>query len=405
VTDSRFEFIATGDKTAPSNDAILDVILLHGLSGDCFATWTHDNGEFWPQWLAEDYPLINVYSAGYDSQFTAKLLKGGGAGLIDIATMVLDRLMSRKTKSKPIVFVTHSLGGLVVKQLLRRSSESSNSKRKRVCGNTLGVVFIGTPHQGAQFAPSLQKLFSMALSQQVRDVAYASAPLVDLSHWFSNWAPNANLLVWAYYEIDQYNGKLVVDQVTANPNVLGCDPVALQSNHVEMVKLSQRDTQLYRSLGSAIDEVIGSLREQSASGQPEQSFHQELAAYTMPAEADRRNLAEKLTAAGRVDEIPRAERQKERFSMDVQRSIVQPAAVRRYTRLLSNIETRFQRHVAPAITVGESRAAIDRLVQDLVLDPSLSADDADGGCGTQSYVESAYYYLAGNCHIGWDEDE
>jgi protein SERAC1 len=404
MTDSRFEFIAAGNQT-PSNDAIMDIVFVHGLSGDCFASWTHENGEFWPRWLTTDYQSINIYSAGYDSHFTTKLLKGDGAGLIDVATMILDRLMSRKTKSKPLLFITHSLGGLVVKQMLRKSSESANSKRRRVCGQTCGVVFIGTPHQGAQLASSLQRLFSIALSQQVRSLAYASSPLIDLSQWFSNWAPSVNLPVWAYYEIDQYNGMLVVDQVTANPNVLGCDPVALRANHVDMVKLSDRGAHLYQSLISVIEEVIGSIQAQSSTDQLDQSLHQELMAYTTPAAADRRNLAEKLSAAGRPDEIPRAERQKERFSMDIQRSIVQPAAVRRYTRLLSNIETRFQRHVAPAIAAGTTRAAIDQLVQERVLDPSLSADDADGGTGTQSYVESAYYYLAGNCHIGWNENE
>jgi pimeloyl-ACP methyl ester carboxylesterase len=401
MADSRLDFIAgAGEK--PSNDAAMDVIFVHGLSGDCLGTWTHSNGECWLRWLASDYPFVNVYSAGYDSAVTTKFLKGDGADLVDIATMILDRLMSRKTKSKPILFVAHSLGGLIVKQLLRKSCESVNGRRKRVCSQTLGVVFVGTPHQGTQLAASLQKLFSIALSRQVKSLTYASPPLVDLSQWFSNWAPSVSVPVWAYYEVDQYNGMLVVDQVTANPNVLGCDPVALQANHVEMVKLGDRSAQLYQSVTSAIDDLLSFGQTQDPL---EESLHQELMAYTTPAEADRRNLAEKLTAAGRTDEIPRAERQKERFSMDIQRSIVQPAAVRRYTRLLSNIETRFQRHVAPAIVAGSKRSTVDRLVQELVLDPSLSADDADGGHGTLSYVESAYYYLAGNCHIGWNEDE
>jgi hypothetical protein len=197
----------------------------------------------------------------------------------------------------------------------------------------------------------------------------------------------------------------LVDQVTANPNVLGCDPVALQANHVEMVKLKDRTTQLYQSLMSAIDDTIQFVELESAADQPQQVLQQELDAYTAHAATDRRDLAQKLVAAGRSDEIERAERQKERFSMDLQRSIVQPAAVRRYTRLLSNIETRFQRHVAPTVTAGGKRGIVDKLVQESVLDPTLSADNADGGSATQSYVESAYYYLAGNCHIGWGKNE
>jgi hypothetical protein len=69
---------------------------------------------------------------------------------------------------------------------------------------------------------------------------------------------------------------------------------------------------------------------------------------------------------------------------------------------MSNIETRFHRHVVPAICAGQTSEAIDGLVQENVLDPCLKADDADGGDSTAAVVDSAYYYLAGNCHIGWD---
>lgn len=405
MSDSRFEFVGAG-RDAPSADAVLDVVFVHGLTGDCFDTWTHGNKEFWPEWLAKDYPSINVYAAGYDSHLTAKISKGSGAELVDVATMILDRLISRKSKSKPLLFITHSYGGLVVKQLLRKSCEASNPGRRRVCDQARGVIFIGTPHQGTQFAASINSIFSIVLSAQVQNLAYAGPPLVDLSEWFRNWAPQIKLPVWSYYEVEKYKGVLVVDQVTANPNVFGCDPVALQANHVEMVKLKDRNSQLYQSVIAAIEDIVGAVKLEGSDDQLEYIHKQELTAYTTHAADDRRTLAEKLKAAGRSNEIMRAERQKERFSMDIQRSIVQPSAVRRHARLLSNIETRFQRHVAPLVAEGKNRAVIDKSVQEAVLDPSLSADDADGdGSGTQSYVESAYYYLAGNCHIGWGENE
>jgi hypothetical protein len=404
MPDSRFEFVG-GASDLPSVSAAIDVVFLHGLSGDCFDTWTNADTEFWPRWLAEDFPAVNVYSAGFDSSFTTKLLKGSGATIADIATMLLDRTMSRKTQSKPLLFITHSFGGLIVKQMLRKSSEASNRKRKQISQASLGVVFIGTPHQGAQLATSLQKLFSLAMSSQIKNLTYADSALIDLSQWFSNWAPQANLPVWSYYEVDMIGSVIIVDQVTANPNVLGCDPIALQFNHIDMVKLKDRKAQLYQSLVSIIEEALQSISQVVATDHAQTIFQQELDTYTAHAPIDRRNLANKLTAAGRSDEVDRAERQKERFSMDLQRSIVQPAAVRRYTRLLSSLETRFQRHVAPSVAAGKDRAIVDRLVQDTVLDPTLSADDADGGNATQSFVESAYYYLAGNCHIAWGSDE
>ncbi|MDR6306669.1 hypothetical protein GGQ85_004403, partial [Nitrobacter vulgaris] len=208
--------------------------------------------------MAEDYAAINVYTAGYDTHFFAGVLNGAGANLIDISTMLLERVVSRKTRIKPVLFITHSLGGLIAKQMLRKASEASSARRKRVIAETLGVVFVGTPHQGAQLAKSINSALSIAASQQMKDLSYAHSALIDLSEWFRNWAPQTKLQISSFYEVEHYKGVLVVDQVTANPNVLGCDPVALQANHVDLVKLSDRKSQLYQSLNSTIDELIES---------------------------------------------------------------------------------------------------------------------------------------------------
>jgi hypothetical protein len=72
-------------------------------------------------------------------------------------------------KQRPIIFVGHSLGGLVIKQVrpmlsnrqhthrsdqaLIRANEKYNSGQDRARGavhpNTAGVVFMGTPHRGS----------------------------------------------------------------------------------------------------------------------------------------------------------------------------------------------------------------------------------------------------------------
>jgi hypothetical protein len=185
---------------------------------------------------------------------------------------------------------------------------------------------------------------------------------------------------------------------------LGCDPVALQGNHVSITKLKDRNAQLYQSLSAIIKEYVTQVTSdpEPGAGSPGGArLEDEFYAYTTHAADDRRTLAQKLLSVDRKHEIPRAERQKECFSMTLQRSIAQPAAVRRYTRLMSNIETRFHRHVVPAIVTGKALEVIEELVQQNVLDPCLNADDADAGDSTPALVDSAYYYLAGNCHIGW----
>lgn len=132
--------------------------------------------------------------------------------------------------------------------MLRKAQDASNERRQRIASLTVAVVFIATPHSGAHLAKSVNATLRIAASKSLRELEYSADALVDLSQWFSPWAVKNNLKVEAYYEVEKYGGVLIVDQVTANPNVLGCDPVAIHADHVAIAKLHGRDAQLYESV-------------------------------------------------------------------------------------------------------------------------------------------------------------
>jgi hypothetical protein len=398
------EYVA-GARPSPSQTAPFDVVFVHGLTGDPIGSWSNAAGDFWPRWLAADFPDLNVYSAGYGSSASASPRRGAGASISDLASILLDALLSRPTSDRPLLFIAHSLGGLVVKQALRKSCAGSSARRRAVAKNTLGVFFFATPHAGAQIATAVNSILRVAASQAVRDLDYAADSLIDLAEWFSAWAVESQLAVESYYETEKYKGNLIVDKITANPNVYGCDPVAVQADHVEITKLPSRDCQVYKSICAHLAELLRSRPSDSdaSPGQLDPDLAEDLAAYMEQAPTDRRSLEQKLRDADREEQISWAVRQKERFAMRLERNGAQAAAIRSYTRLMSNIETRFQRHVVPLIARSESPDAIDVAIQDHVLDPCFRAWDADGGEATPRLVDSAFYYLAGNCYIGWDD--
>jgi protein SERAC1 len=397
MSDCCLVFVDQG-SAHPKPDALFDVVFVHGLRGHFQNTWTNDSGDYWLNWLAEDFPSLNIYSASYDSSFFASIGKGGGPSLGERASMLMDVVVSRRTSDRPLIFVCHSLGGLIVKQMLRKSSDSSNVRRKRLCQQANSTIFIATPHQGAKLANSMSAVLGLFTSKTVSELSSGIEPLSDLGSWFSNWAHRKSLKVESYHEVEKTKGVLVVDHLTSNPNVLGCDPVAVQADHVSITKPETRSAQIYKSISAHLHDAIQTSKSEAVnSGEIDSQF----AVYTTHADDDRRSLAEKLHQAGRGHEVRRAERLKEQFSMMLNRNIAQPSAVRRYTRLMSNIESRFHRHVAPAIHSQMNATEINNLLQDKVLDPSLKAQDEDGGDDTLNTVESAYYYLAGNCHIGW----
>jgi hypothetical protein len=56
----------------------------------------------------------------------------------------------RSEPSRPLAFVAHSLGGIVVKEALRRSHgfQMHQSHLHEIYQSTVAVIFFGTPHSG-----------------------------------------------------------------------------------------------------------------------------------------------------------------------------------------------------------------------------------------------------------------
>ena len=97
----------------------LSIVAVHGLGGDWEATWTDSNGQLWLRdFLPTQIPPARIMSYGYNSNtiFTRAV-----TDITDEAAMLLDRLDNEREgelqRTKPIIFVAHSLGGIVVKKV------------------------------------------------------------------------------------------------------------------------------------------------------------------------------------------------------------------------------------------------------------------------------------------------
>jgi hypothetical protein len=466
MTESTFTLVGETQYATPNANAEMDVVFVHGLGGDPTASWSSssDPADFWPKWLAADFPNINVWTVGYDSGLFASALTGEGASLADRATMLLDYLASNAVGSRATIFITHSLGGLIVKQMLRRCSDSLNPNCKRLLAAAKGIVFIGTPHQGSNLASIVCGVLKIVLSRHVEQLAANDEILLDLGHWFQNWAASNQIAVAAYCEIRKTNGVKVVNKATADPNVLGCELISIDADHIALCKPATRESQLYKSVSAFLRDLLpadsmplsrdaaitpkgtalisyiaasppatqqhqlfmvprGDTESQPSSlpvlfvAEPAESglrldppalTHELLVDYqyfTTQAPDDRRPLAQKLANGGREHEVGDAERKKERFAMSLQRHSAQLSSLGRYVRLLSDVESRFNRHVAPSIADGAPAHQINRQVQDAVIDAALKAHMAETPDATASLVESALYYLTGNCHVRWDDNK
>ncbi|KAI1743344.1 hypothetical protein F4680DRAFT_372991 [Xylaria scruposa] len=135
----------------PTN-AQIDIVAVHGLNPtntDFHAemTWTASNGKMWlKDFLPKGLPMARILLFGYNANVA---FRTSVAGIQEEAENLLNRLaLRRRSAGRPIIFVCHSLGGLVVKRALVTAKQTT--RYINIKNATYGIAFFGTPHRGSR---------------------------------------------------------------------------------------------------------------------------------------------------------------------------------------------------------------------------------------------------------------
>ena len=195
----------------PSTTSCLDIVFIHGLGGDSRKTWSRDHNPelFWPGlWLPLETELerARIFTFGYNANFRPGEAKSI-ASITDFAKELLFELRFGKTHEgekfgigeTPLIFVTHSMGGLLAKKACVLGQNDEHYKA--LVRSISAIIFLSTPHRGSNLAEILNRILVASFQSArnfITDLNRSSMALEEINEQFRHIAPR--LSIWSFYE-------------------------------------------------------------------------------------------------------------------------------------------------------------------------------------------------------------
>ncbi|KAF2189847.1 hypothetical protein K469DRAFT_466043, partial [Zopfia rhizophila CBS 207.26] len=236
------------------------IVFVHGLCGHHRATWTR--GEiFWPKDLLPlTCPKARILSFGYNAKFIhffpLNNPKRNSEITVDdhsvdllgyLSVLRTDELMQN---GRPIVFVAHSLGGLVCANALTIRDELS----QELVNSTRGIIFLGTPIQGSaeRWAPKLMTLLGPTSvdTKFLKDLETRSIKTSTINHDFQEFLRVRDrsgnpIKVACFFEAKStYIWKKNVGWIVEKESAVlaGYMSIAVAADHMSMCKYEETDS-------------------------------------------------------------------------------------------------------------------------------------------------------------------
>ncbi len=213
------------------------VVFVHGLGGHPYDTWRRrPDQSFWPLWLAEDIKGVAVYTLQ---------LRGPGIELARDCDAVAGprgqcpRNPARRAwrfATHPIIFIAHSLGGLIVKQVLLdlHQQKGRRPEAAALLECVTQVVFIATPHTGSRKASLLDRLRFLAWPSSMARVLVANDPAlraINVAYRGLAEELRGKLRHRIFYETHETQAGVIVDEASSDPGLPGDPPIPIDADH------------------------------------------------------------------------------------------------------------------------------------------------------------------------------
>ncbi|KAK1758143.1 hypothetical protein QBC47DRAFT_373805 [Echria macrotheca] len=256
----------------------LDITLVHGLKGHAWNTFAREEtlpdsrGIGNPCWMRDELPsqlrtrgiFPRLLTYGYNANVWGETVEGD----ISEPVVTLCELLKSEREGdpeRPLIFIAHSLGGLVSKQAIVEISKTSAPSQNSIW--IKGCIFLGVPHNGAKLAdwagilaPLVGNFGGLVQTGKIKNLEQKCEILNRISDEFRQVRHAHNIPVLSCYEtkkISRVYSRLVVEKESAILSYENCpSPLPVDTNHVDMVR-TRTDAIANAILTMALDATKG----------------------------------------------------------------------------------------------------------------------------------------------------
>ncbi|KAG5766783.1 hypothetical protein H9Q72_005155 [Fusarium xylarioides] len=241
---------------------------------------TAESPVFWPaDLLPQLCKNARILTFGYDTKVTK--YTSGPTNMNSIFSHGKDFLFSlgrMRVPGRPLIFAAHSLGGILVKEMLALSSTSDTASLKGIVECTAAIIFLGTPHRGSpelsaigEWARSILDTFHFQTTSAILDTLGLKTTDLERAH-------EAFSRLWLHYDFRVKTFQEGFGLTGIKLGVLGNKVVphdssligdsrehaeTLQANHMEMSRFSgSQDPNFVKVAGEIVDIYTAIQREQ-----------------------------------------------------------------------------------------------------------------------------------------------
>ncbi|KAK3385210.1 hypothetical protein B0H63DRAFT_510092 [Podospora didyma] len=228
---------------------------------------------FWPvDLLPATCPKVRVFTWGYHTLVVDKKPLSLQNGIFSHAGELLLELAGARANmgegARPIVFIAHSTGGILLKEALRLSEAERDGPLKEILLATAAIMFFGCPHRATEHSKLADAVKTMAsITLRVDSNDFALQELSGANSLESELGRMSFVRLW-----NDYNFKVKTFQESVIPSYRFLDLRAeatirrlssyigdprenaetIGASHADMCKFGSSDDPGYRALASAL---------------------------------------------------------------------------------------------------------------------------------------------------------